>query len=452
LGQQFLRIKLTQVFVEALAIKYRLVDSFNQSRTGAVAKGAFILIASLVPIPGASLLAQGIVEGVEFAATKGAQAAMEDRDKKRQTARIGKEIETIEQAAAYVAVLTKDLTRRFQLVFARLAPESLEVFVNRAVDRMVDYWDMMSEKLKEAKASRELLHERLVDCTQKTLLPLPPSTGQVLTENQQFDNLIENLLLGVSLWNEDSEIDAAGRLAGIAAGMGRMAKAAGFIIGDRAVYWQNAQGSPRVAVRHICRHAPAVTWTGHNHHRHGPTYYYGNPAAGSHTPIDKDLPPLYRSKEECDLLNYVVDQSTPAPLSLKIPPKALSLSDAQRKERELEAENAQLRQQLEVERARADREKNRADAAETRANKAETALGQVKEVKRSTPQKLSVPETKAMSTTQAQLNWNPRVWQNSASLPQQGQYLPLPPASRLIDLYQRSLTALLTPVSLTVIL
>jgi hypothetical protein len=394
LGQQLLNIKLTQVFTKALAIKYKLVDAHNQSRAGAVAEGGFKLVADLLPLPGAGLIAKALVAG--------AKKITEKRDIKRQDRRIG-EVSTIDQAAERVAALVRNLTRRFQLVFAQLQPDSLEIFVDQIVGRMVHYWDAIPEKLKKAGVKGEVLKEGLVDCTQ----PLSPSSSSVsaLSESQQFDNLMENMLLGTSLW-KDREAKASSRIAKSTGRKGFLGKVAGVIAGDRLVTLQTPQGPQDAAVQHICYHAPPVTWTGVNHHQNDPVYYYGDPAANVDLSVDQNLPPLYLSKEECELRGYTVDQSKPAPLSLLIAPKELDLSDAQRKERELEAEIMRLRQQLGVAEARADKEKARADTAEA-------TLEQVKEAKTMpTPPKLPVSEAKEMSISRTppaslQPKWNP---------------------------------------------
>lgn len=313
LGRQLLNIKLTKVFTEALAIKYELVDGFNQSRVGTAAGGGLKLVADLLPIPGTGMMAKAIVAG--------AKKAVEKRDRQKQEHRLG-EISTIDQAAEHIAALVKNLTRRFQLVFAQLSPDSLEIFVDRIVDRMNDYWDRLPKKSGlNPQALGQLLREGLVDGTKKPL-PKPKPLGQTLSQHQQFENLMGNMLLGVSL-RKDREVKTSGRLAKVTARKGRIGEMAGLAAGDRTVSYQTLQGTKEAAVQDICRNAPVVTWAGVTDEDDAPVYHYGK--APSSVQVNQGLPPSYLQKTECALRGYTIDQSTAASLVLPIQPKEFDL-------------------------------------------------------------------------------------------------------------------------------
>lgn len=349
LGQRLLNIKLTRIFTKGLAIKYKLVDAHNQNRVGTVAEGAIKLVGDLLPVPGAGLAAKALVAGVKMAANKAAHSAMQKRDIKRQDQRLG-EIETIDQAAERIAALVKNLTRRFQLIFAQLEPESLEVFVDRVVDRMIHYWDIIPEKLERAKVGRELLYEGLVDCMQ----PLPKASGKELSEDQQFDHLIENMVLGASLW-KDRDAKASSRGAKLAGGKGSVAKIAGFVVGDRPVYYQSMQGPQQAMVQQICCTTSVVTWKkGEKDPLGNPVYRYGYATSNSQPSVDT-IPPLYVSEEECTLRRYTIDPSTTASLDLPIRPEEFDPTQVE-----------QLKRQRDAAEARATAEKKRADTAEAK--------------------------------------------------------------------------------------
>jgi ankyrin repeat protein len=397
LGRQLLNIKLTKVLTEALAIKYKLVDGFNQSRVGTATEGGLKLVADLLPIPLAGTMAKAIVAG--------AKKAVEKRDRQKQEHRLG-EISTIDQAAERIAALVKSLTRRFQLVFARLNPESLEIFVDRIVDRMNDYWDRLPKRAEKSglspQALEQLLREGLVDGTKK---PLPKPSGQALSQHQEFENLLENMLLGVSLC-KDREIKASNRLTTFAARLatrkGIVGETAGFVAGRRVNY-QTLQGTKEVAVQHICRNAPVITWAGITDDLDEPVYHDGH--APADIQIDSDLPSLYLREKECKLRGYTVDQSITAPVALPIPPKEFDID---------------LMEQL----------KQRADAAEARAAELEEQVEEVAAQQRPLRQELIAAQGRileleqgqvqvapgdAKSTTPPRSNADPRVFKSLAS-------------------------------------
>lgn len=402
LGRQLLNIKLTKVLTEALAIKYKLVDGFNQSRVGTAAEGGLKLVADLLPIPGAGMMAKAIVAG--------AKKTVEKRDLKQQEHRLG-EISTIDQAAERIAALVKSLTRRFQLVFAQLNPESLEIFVERVVDRMNDYWDRLPKRAKKSgldpQALRQLLSEGLVDGTK----PLPKPSGQALSQHQQFENLLENMVLGVSLC-KDREVKATSRFAKVTARQGRVGEIAGLAAGDRTVKYQTLQGAKEVAVQHICRNAPVVTWAGITDDLDEPVYHDGH--APAKIQVDPDLPSLYLQKTECKLRGYIVDQNTAAPVALPIPPKEFDVDPME-----------QLKQQLAAAEARAVELEEQVEevAAQQRPLRQEliAAQGRILELEQG---QVQVAPGDSKSTTPPRSNADPRMFKTLASSP-----LPVPGAT-----------------------
>lgn len=391
LGRQLLNIKLTKVFTEALAIKYELVDGFNQNRVGTAAGGGLKLVADLLPIPLAGTMAKAIVAG--------AKKAVEKRDRQKQEHRLG-EISTIDQAAEHIAALVKNLTRRFQLVFAQLSPDSLEIFVDRIVDRMNDYWDRLPKKSGlDPQALGQLFREGLVDGTKK---PLPKPSGQTLSQHQQFENLMGNMLLGVSL-RKDREVKTSGRLAKVTARKGRIGELAGLAAGDRTVSYQTSQGTKEASVQDICRNAPVVTWAGVIDEDDAPVYHYGK--SPSSVQVNQDLPPSYLQKTECALRGYTIDKSTAASLVLPIQPKEFDLDLVE-----------QLKQQL--------------AAAETRVSELEQTVEEIDKQQYPLRQELITAQNRvseleqartvsgdAKSTTPPRSNADPRVFKPLASPP-----------------------------------
>jgi TPR repeat protein len=361
LGKRLLNIKLTQVFTKALAVKHQLVDTHNRKRVGRL----IALVTAFLPIPALGLALHGAVALGEMAFSQITQKFVEDQDRGKHQRQIG-EIETIDQAAELVAALVETFARRFQRIFAQLRPESLEIFVDKAVERMVDYWESIAEKVEKPEDKARWLSQGLVDFTQT----LPTSSAQLstqpnqLTRSQEFNHFVENMVIGSSLWKgrETSMPRAISQLSG---DKGVAADLASFMIGDSEVTYQNARGLETALVQQICRGTSVVTWTGERHPVENKPIYRRAQLADSEGLFAEppDMPPLYLSEAECRLRKYVI--GTRVVLEMPMLPKEFTLSREQ-----------QLEQLLEAERARAERERARADAAEAqlaRLQQAETA-------------------------------------------------------------------------------
>ena len=237
LARELFNIKLTQVFTKALAIRYRLVDAHNHSRVGTVVGGAITLVSAFVPVPGATLAAQALAAAGKFVINKfitlSAQKVMEERDIKQHGQRLaGDDIHTItiDKAAKIVKALVDGLTCRYQLVLAQLNPESLEVFVNCVMKRMMNYWDKKVPNKFKKESGMGVLGQSLIDFTHS---PYEYCNRKgTLTEDEQFKSCIENMIIGSSLW-VGRETKKSGFLAKKSSGNGKIAKAAGFAVGDR---------------------------------------------------------------------------------------------------------------------------------------------------------------------------------------------------------------------------
>ena len=315
LARELFNIKLTQVFTKALAISYQLVDAHNQSRIGTVVGGAITLISALAPLPGAGLVGQALVAVGKFVINKfitlSTQKVMEGRDIKRHGQRLARgDIDTIDKAAKVVKALVDGLTCRYQLILAQLDPESLEVFVNCVIKRMMNYWDKIVPDEFKKEGAMKKLGQGLANFTQSPYQFL--YRKRPLTKEEQFKYFIENMIIGSSLWY-GREVKNSGILAKESSGSGKIAKAAEFVVGDRLIKYLDSKGDLQTAmVQKICRDSPVVTGRGDLNESGLPIYHHG-------ATKQYDFPPLYLSETECRLRRYKIGK--PALINLHIQPQ-----------------------------------------------------------------------------------------------------------------------------------
>jgi len=389
LGRRLVNIKLTQVFTKGLAIKYRLVDPHNQNRIGIVVGGSLTLLGALVPIPGATLVVEGLIQLGKFVANKavvmGTQKAALYRDTNRHTQRLG-DIETMDQAAERVAALVEVLTRRFQCHFALIAPDSLELFIDRTIMRMVHYWDHVSKRGASQPNSRALIGQRLMDFMQPIL---PKASTTELSSDQAFNYLIENMVLGTSFW-KNREADATGYTARATASRGKVGNLVGSMLGDRLVHYQTTKGRKKTAMMQtLCHNAPVVTWLGDKDALDRPRYVTTPdvlPGGKITSATQFELPPLYINREESQLRRYKM--TVLAPLELPLLPPEYTVSPQQQ-------ELAALREQLALAQARALAAETRAEVAEANYAALLEATHRHREVRADREQVIEIPEEKS---------------------------------------------------------
>ncbi len=341
--QHLFRLELTKWMVKAFAIQHKLVTSHNENRVGSMVSGGLSLLASLLPIPGASLAMDGVITASKFLINQAALQYTQRRDIIRHGHRV-EGLENLDEAAERVNALAEGLARRFQLAAMRLDPESLPVFVKEVIRCTIKYWDSVMEKLSDT--DKQALRYVVWNAGQD---PVPPYTATELTPAQQRDNLIDNMLVGATFLAEYG-IDSSA-LKDVSAGEGMIAEKVGSFIGGRQVFLLNERGDrEKVMVREICQNPQAVAWMGEKTDFAEPVYSSCHLPAESSPEENKELPsnepvkripPLCLSEKEVKLRGFTIDETTD--LQLPILPPELT---ATRQQEQQEEEIAQLRKEI----------------------------------------------------------------------------------------------------------
>jgi len=350
-AREWLKVRLTEAYTKSLAVHYNLLNTHSQDRVG---KAVSILSSTLFyffPIPGLPLAGKLLYEAGKFITSSAVGTGAKKLDRKRQTRRHDNRIDnmaTMDQVAQRMMALVGALTQRFQDIFAHLDPESVDVFVDTIVSRLMKRWGEIGEKFEKEGIDRNILAECLIDFD----LPLPknsPHSG--LSPEEQFDNLIQNMVM--STLRKVRKADASGYTAGITAGSGMKAGAASFILGDRMV----KLNGKKVMVQEVCRDTPPLTWLGDTNEHQQPIYYRCKlPDSVDDHKQDLSLqattPIIFLTEEECVLRGF----EAVAPVNHQLPfPPMRSVPDLQlQRIKELEKLLADAEKRAEAEKARAD--------------------------------------------------------------------------------------------------
>lgn len=308
LAREVIELKLTQIFVEALAVRHKLLDSKSTRRSGAIMSGAVTVLGFLSPIPGGTLLASMVNVMGKFAISKlsgavGEKLASKKAVKNRE--HLLGEISTTRDAAKGTEMLTDLLLRRFQLTLVQLKSESLEIFIDGVIQRMMLYWATVPELFKTPEETRVFMTQGVFDLTRPLHdLPAPkifPLNQQLTAEQREegFSYLMENMLLGTSLYQgRGGNTQMDGVLASTARKEGVIGEASGLILGDRPVEFQSGESA---MIQDICQVHRAVTWSGDKDAADNPLYRYAELERLQVRKSDnkENLPMLYISAYEC---------------------------------------------------------------------------------------------------------------------------------------------------------